>query len=70
MFPGQLERYLDMGEIVTIAVHPIMAGQAVAAEILAVGFHEGCLDLGVARGADGLVENGVTLGMAIVTCIS
>ena len=65
MFPGQLENYTGMVEIGSMAVHTIMAGQAVAAIILGVGLYKGCFNPGVAGSAGGLVETGVALHMAI-----
>ncbi len=74
-----------MVEIASIDVDPIVAGQAVAAEIHGVGLHESCINLDVTGGADGLVERwdivlrvtilaieGGTVGFALVggQCIS
>lgn len=56
MFPGQLEEYAGVVEFMTIGIHPIVTGQAVAAEIQGMGLQEGRLDLGVAGGAGGLVK--------------
>ena len=66
MFPGQLERYAGMVEIGSIAVHPVVTGQAVTPVIPGVGLHESCINLGVTGAADGLVETGIALRMAIV----
>ncbi len=40
MFPGQMERDAVVIEFVTIGVHPIVTGQAIAAKIQAMGLHE------------------------------
>jgi hypothetical protein len=69
MFSGQLERYFVMVETGSVTVEPIMAAQAVAAEILRVRLHESCIDFGMAGGANGLVEIGVTLCVAVVANI-
>ena len=51
MFPDQLVRYTGVVEIVTIAVHPVVAGKAVRTEIQAVGLNESRLKLGVTGAA-------------------
>ena len=56
-----------MIEIVTIAVHPIVAGQADAAEIQSMGLHEVLANPSVTGGTNGLFETGVDLRMAIFT---
>lgn len=66
MFPDQLERRLVVVKIMTKSIHAIVAVPAVTAEILAVGLQKGCVDLGVTGAADGLVETGVSLYVAIV----
>ena len=69
MTPGQ--RVWDIGvvEIIPVGINAIVAGQAVVAIFLAVGLQEGCIHLGMAGAADGLVETGVALGMAVSTDI-
>jgi hypothetical protein len=56
MFPGQLEGDIAMVKIMTVAINPIMACQAVLSISLKMGLHEISLDLLVASSADSLVE--------------
>jgi hypothetical protein len=56
MFPSQLEGDIAMVKIMTVAINPIMACQAVLSISLKMGLHEISLDLLVASSADSLVE--------------
>jgi hypothetical protein len=67
MFSSQLERCAVMVEIVTIGIHPIVAGQAINPKIQDVSLLEDLVHLEVAGCADVLVETVVDLRMAIVT---
>lgn len=51
MFPDQLVRYTGVVEIVTIAVHPVVAGEAISTEVQAVGLNESRLKLGMTGAA-------------------
>ena len=67
MFPGQLEGDFPMIEIMTIAIDPIVAGQAALSVGLKVRLHEISLDLLVTGSADSLVKGCVTIYVAHIT---
>ena len=61
VFPGQLEGGVNMIEVVTIGVNPIVASQAVIFISLEMVLHEIGLDLLVTGRADGLVKLGIVV---------